>query len=272
MNKLYYFSGTGNSLWVAKQLEKQLPDYSISPIASILSDNKTIENSDLDSIGIIFPVYMYGPPLIVKRFLNKMMISENQYVFCIAVHGGYPAYTVKIVKEMLRKNGNHLNCGFCVKMPGNCIIDYDPPKSEIIREIMSSGTERIIEIAKMIKNRRMNIFEKGNPATNWVLSGLFYRFLSGTIKGYWKKYMVEDSCTACGTCVSLCPMNNIKLSNNKPIWGNTCEMCLSCIQNCPVEAIQWGKRTKKRKRYRNVEISIQELKKQKPAKKGNKGC
>jgi len=264
MNKLYYFTGTGNSLWVAKQLAKQLPDFSLEPIAGIMSENRTIKNSDSASIGIVFPVYLFGPPLIVKRFLNKLIISKNQYVFCIAAHAGYPADAVGIVRKLARKNGGHLNSGFCVNTPGNYIIEHGPPEGEIIRERLSSGKERISEIAKMVKNRTNDIIEKGNPATNWIFSGLLYRFFCGTLPGYSKKYMVEDSCNACGICVSLCPVNNIKLINNKPVWGNACELCLSCIQNCPIEAIQWGKKTKKRRRYRNPEISIQELKEQKP--------
>ena len=265
MNKLYYFTGTGNSLWVAKQLAKQLSNFSLEPIASVLSENKKIENPDSVSIGLVFPVYLFGPPLIVKRFLNTLTISKNQYVFCIAVHGGYPADTNRIVRELIRKNGGCLNSGFCVKMPGNYIIGYDPPESEIIREILSLGTGRISEIAEMVENRTNDILEKGNPATNWILSGLLYRFLGGTLPGYSKKFIVEDSCTACGTCVSVCPMNNIELSDSKPTWGKDCEMCLSCIQNCPVVAIQWGKKTKNRNRYRNPDITLEELKKQRPA-------
>ncbi|MCK5773172.1 MAG: flavodoxin family protein, partial [Thermoplasmata archaeon] len=76
MNKLYYFTGTGNSLWVAKQLAKQLSNFSIEPIANLLSDNKKIENPDSDMIGLVFPVYIFGPPLIVNRFINKLKITE----------------------------------------------------------------------------------------------------------------------------------------------------------------------------------------------------
>ena len=264
MNKLYYFTGTGNSLWVAKQLAKQLSNFGIEPMASVLSDNTKIENPASDMIGLVFPVYLFGPPLIVKRFLNKLKSTENQYVFCIAVHGGYPANTVGIALKWIRKNGGHLNSGFCVKTPGNYLIDYDPPEREVVSEILSSGTDRIGEIVNIIENRTNDIFEKGNPATNWIFSGLLYRFLSNSLPGYSKKFLVEDSCTACGTCVSVCPMNNIELNDNKPIWGMDCELCLSCIQNCPVEAIQWGNKTKKRIRYRNPEITLEELTEQRP--------
>ena len=211
------------------------------------------------AIGLIFPVYLYGPPLIVGRFLEKLEISENQYVFYIAVHGGYPAQTIRVVRKLIEKNRGHLDCGFCLKMPGNCIIDYDPPTDELINEIIISANDRIRAIAEMVKDRTRGVFEKGNPVTNWILTGIFYRLLIGSVPNYSKKYVVEDFCTGCGTCVSVCQMNNVKLEDEKPAWGTSCEMCLSCIQNCPVEAIQWGNRTKKRKRYRNPEISTKEL-------------
>ena len=264
MNKLYYFTGTGNSLWVAKQLAKSLSGFSLESVSTSLAKNENIENPESASIGLIFPVYIFGPPLIVKRFLKKLQVSKNQYVFCIAVHGGYPANTIHYVRNLFRKEGGHLNSGFCIKMPDNYIMNTDPPSNEIVKEIMTSAMNRISAIAEMAKNNTNGVFEKGNPITNWIFTGVLYRLFIGKLSGYSKKYVVEDSCNACGTCVSVCPMNNIELKGNKPIWGTSCEMCLSCIQNCPVQAIQWGNKTKMRTRYRNPEISIQELKNQNP--------
>lgn len=262
MNKLYYFTGTGNSLWAARQLAKSLPDFSLERLTASLSENETIENSESSVIGLIFPVYLFGPPLIVKRFLEKLKISRNQYVFCIAVHGGYPADTIRVVRKLIKKKGGHLDSGFCLRTPDNYILNSNPPSKAIIQQILTSGIKRIGEIVKTVKDRAKGVFESGNPVTNWLFTGILYRLFIGTLPGYSKKYIVEDSCNSCGICVSVCPMANIKLKEGKPIWGTSCEMCLSCIQHCPVEAIQWGKKTKNRTRYRNPEISVQELRNQ----------
>ena len=59
----------------------------------------------------------------------------------------------------------------------------------------------------------------------------------------------ESKCIGCGKCVSLCPLNNIKLENNKPVWNGNCTHCMACISYCPTEAIEYGKKSAKKPRY-----------------------
>jgi ferredoxin len=263
MNKIFYFTGTGNSLWTVKQLLSQLPAFEMHSAVNIVNRSNKEDITRCDSIGFVFPVYLYGPPLIATKFLSTLYITEKQYTFYIGVHGGYLADTINVVRKVLKKNNGHLNAGFGLKMPGNCIIDYSPPEKEIIEQRIRESKKRIIEIADFIKNRRSGHFEMGNHLGNWLLTGILYKLLIRTLPGYSKKFVVEDRCNSCEICKKVCPVSNIKIENNRPIWGSYCEMCLACIQNCPVEAIQWGKRTKKRSRYRNPYISIRELQNQK---------
>ncbi len=263
MNKLFYFTGTGNSLWAAKELISQDSSFELHSVANVLNSSTKADVSGCDCIGFLFPVYLYGPPLIASKFLSTLNITENQYSFYIAVHGGYLADTINVARKMVTKNMGHLDSGFGLKMPGNCIIDYDPPKKEIIKERITECKNRIVEIADFIKDRRTGHYEKGNSVGNWFLTGILYRLLIRTLPGYSKKYLVEDRCNSCETCQKVCPVSNTRIERSRPVWGNNCEMCLACIQNCPIEAIQWGKRTKKRIRYRNPYVSIRELKNQK---------
>lgn len=64
-----------------------------------------------------------------------------------------------------------------------------------------------------------------------------------------KDFYVEESCIACGKCERLCPLNNIKIVDKKPIWHDKCTHCMACIGNCPVNAIQYGDITKGKEPY-----------------------
>ena len=67
---IYYFSGTGNSYYVAKALSKSLHDtmQSIESAQSIKQD---------EIIGIVTPVYFFGLPDIVKDFLERLSVSPS---------------------------------------------------------------------------------------------------------------------------------------------------------------------------------------------------
>lgn len=74
-----------------------------------------------------------------------------------------------------------------------------------------------------------------------------------------KSFWINSNCNTCGICKSICPSKNIELKDGKPLWKHQCEQCLACIQWCPKQAIQYGKKTEKRKRYTNPYVSIKEL-------------
>jgi len=65
---IFYFSGTGNSLQVSKDIAEQLGDIELISIPNII--NNDIIQVQAESIGIVFPVYMLGLPLIVEDFIK----------------------------------------------------------------------------------------------------------------------------------------------------------------------------------------------------------
>ena len=63
-------------------------------------------------------------------------------------------------------------------------------------------------------------------------------------------FKVDDKCIGCGKCEQICPLNNIKIQNAKPVWGKNCTHCMACICGCPKEAIEYGKKSVGQRRYR----------------------
>jgi len=117
--EIYYFSGTGNSLVVARDIIEKINGKLIS-IPSQMDKERII--TDADIIGIVFPVYYVGLsniPLIVKQFVKKLDEIDSKYIFAVCTYGGGSGSTLKMLDEMIRKRGGHLGSGFGVQMPQN---------------------------------------------------------------------------------------------------------------------------------------------------------
>lgn len=77
---IYFFSGTGNSLKIAKDLSNQLED---SKIIQISEKNLSITNdTSSDKIGFVYPIYFNGLPAMVKKFIESLQFNKDVYFFC----------------------------------------------------------------------------------------------------------------------------------------------------------------------------------------------
>ncbi|PKG31933.1 EFR1 family ferrodoxin, partial [Methanoregula sp.] len=156
------------------------------------------------------------------------------------------------------RGGRGLDAGFGVSMPGNYILMYESPAGEKQREILKKADETIAGIAAAVS--RCEKRSLPSSLINRMLYFLAYPYFRSHARDGDKKFSVSEQCTACGTCVAVCPSKNIELVNDRPVWKHRCELCCSCIHNCPARAIQAGAKTPSRGRYRNPEISVTDLK------------
>jgi len=249
---IFYFTGTGNSLKVARDLAKELGDAAIVSIPKVI--NKEIDLS-AERIGIVYPVYMFGMPLIVSRFIKQLKADKNKYIFAVATYGGKAANTLGQNARELKAEGLELSAGFLVRMPGNYTPLYGALPMDKQEKIFSISGQKIKDIATFIKNKRSGRIEKDALLVRWLFS-VIYKFASPKIPFLDKDFWVDEKCNSCGTCVKACPVNNIKLVEGKPVWLRHCEQCFACLHWCPTEAIQYGKKTSDRKRYRNPEVKL----------------
>ncbi|MCX5712222.1 MAG: EFR1 family ferrodoxin [Candidatus Omnitrophica bacterium] len=252
---LFYFSGTGNSLQVARDLAKELINAEITAIAKVIGKNPDFS---ADRIGIIFPVYMFGMPLIVKKFVEELKVDKNKYIFAIATCGGKAGNTLRQADQLLKAHGLSLAAGFIIRMPGNYTPLYGALPKKKQDKLFAKELSRIKEIVQIVKNNNQYKIEGDAFLVRGIFSAL-YKKMSAMIPLLDKDFWADEKCIHCGTCVKICPVKNVKLVNRVPVWLHKCEQCFACLQWCPVEAIQYGKNTAKRKRYHNPTVKWEEL-------------
>lgn len=248
-NIIFYFTGTGNSLKVAKDMSKFLGDSKV--IAMTAFKDHDILN-DAERIGFIFPVYG-ALPNFVNKFISEIKLPNNTdiYYFTIVTCGHFKWNSISIVNEKLREKGIILHAGYNVKMVANAISLYNIP--EKLEKIHKKSQARINFIAEKIKQKKQNKISPINPLFFWQ-----DKFLE-LLPSMDKDFNVSSDCKGCGICKQLCPVKNIEMVNGIPAFKHNCEQCLACIHHCPSKAINCNDRTQNKKRYINPDVTIGEI-------------
>ncbi len=258
--EVYCFTGTGNSLVVARDIAERI-DAKLVSIASVM-DEESI-SIDADVVGIVFPAYYMRMPGIVERFVDKLTNLEGKYVFAIVTVGGVAGSVLTRLSEAISEHGGSLAAGFIVRMPANYIHDADALPLFLQRRMFRGWGKRADKIAYAIRSRQRGLARMFNPIMTLLFSGQIdkaYRKgeLSPDID---QNFWVDGECNGCSVCLRICPVGNIKMVGDRPVWQHHCEKCLTCIQWCPKEAIQFADATTKRKRYHHPDVGLSDLRK-----------
>jgi len=258
-NTIFYFTGTGNSLKVAKDIAAGLEDASIISMAANIGG--VADFAPGGSVGFVFPVYYCGLPQLVQEFISKIDLSNASYIYIACTYGaaGGNAGCISQTKRILKTKGKLLNSAFYVKCVDNFILwtwDVTPSKKH---PALHEGARKKSEyIAKIVSQGRAHQDKSLTEYTGPILFG-YSKFLK-TVQAGDKAFSCSHGCTSCGLCADVCPTDNIYMSNNQPVWkSERCQRCLACLHLCPAACIQYGKVTAKRQRYKNPHITTGEL-------------
>ncbi|WP_105615454.1 EFR1 family ferrodoxin [Vallitalea okinawensis] len=253
-----YFSGTGNTAWVAEKLKSSLiakdHDVNMFSIEEIEAAELIDEFKKSDIIGFLYPGYGCDMPKVYDEYLSKLEginLKINTRAFSIMTAAMYIADGAIITKPLCERIGAELVWGNVIIMP--CNFDTPVPLFKIPNndKIAKMKKRALIKIEKIVQRIEKN--EKhydGGDLFN-VVTGKMHR---GGWRGAMDKYGIhinESICTSCGICVRLCPANNLHIAEKgQPVkTNNNCSVCLRCINNCPNDAIRMFS-TKTKSKYR----------------------
>ncbi len=242
---ILYFSGTGNSKYIASVLASRIGERVVSA-NEYIKNGELVETHDGERLIFVSPVYAWRIPRLFQDFIKKCGFNGQAYF--VITCGDSVCNAEKYVKKFCKKTGLELMGIAQIVMPENYIAMFSAPSKQEIPEIIAKAKEKTENLAEnIIKNQKLPPVKTnmlGKFLSSRIVNGGFYTFSVSA-----KKFYATDNCIACGKCVTECMLNNITLENGKPKWGKDCTHCMACICKCPTEAIEYGKKTKDKDRY-----------------------
>ena len=245
---IYYFTGSGNSLHVAREMQKRLPGSDIIPIVSLLNNDSIKANAE--TIGIVFPIHAMTLPIPVKKFLIKLDIRSTGYIFAIATRGGTTSDAFIEIDKALRKSGRSLDAYMYITMANNDpkFKDWKPETNERMTAIELEARNKLDSLQKAIQDKEKSR-EKDTTGMTFDYVYPLNRLMEGVIRmGLYfveitkaNNYFYSDTkCVGCGTCEKVCPSKKIKIIDKKPVWQNdvNCYFCYACVNYCPKISVQ----------------------------------
>lgn len=242
---VFYFTATGNSLYVAKKIGGKL----IS-IPQIMKTGDSAYNDDV--IGIVYPCYAGGIPRIVRSFIEKFKL-DAKYIFAIMTYGNEHTSALEQMYKFAGENGLRFDYMNYILM-----IDNYLPMFKMEEQIANSAKKEIenstFTLVNDIQDRKSGMPDAGFMDKFW---GMVFRSGEKKMTGENAdmRLTVDKSCTLCGTCPKVCPVNNISVSNAVS-FHHQCEGCLACIHHCPSKSIHiTGEKSTERFRNENIELA-----------------
>ena len=243
---ILYFSGTGNSKYVAKRIADALGDEIVNLNDRIkASDSSSIETDE--RVIIVTPTYAWRIPRVVRDWLLKTELRGARLAWFVMTCGSEIGNADKYNRELCTEKRLACMGTAQIVMPENYIAMFSAPQADEAREIVAKTEPNIDCVIASIQSNQPFAPTRNN---------LYDRFMSGPVNLIFYKFCVKadaftvsDTCIGCGQCAKRCPMNNVTLKDGKPVWGKNCTHCMACICYCPKEAIEYGKKSVGQPRY-----------------------
>lgn len=251
---IFYYSGTGNSEYVAKELGRLSGDKTNPVYIPKVIEGEKLEVYDDGSIGFVFPIYSWGVPPIVLDFVERLSapIFKDRYVWAVCTCGDETGNAMKHFDMALRRvGGKGLDLCASVIMPNAYVLlpGFKVDSPAVIDAKLNAAPKRVRELAELIKKRKKGVNDV-NTGSMPAIRSLVYPFFRkwGINPGKW--HFDSLLCISCGKCARICPVHNVKLNGDgHPVWGKNCLSCCGCFHVCPNRAIDYGKVTNDKKQY-----------------------
>ncbi|WP_320130204.1 EFR1 family ferrodoxin [uncultured Sphaerochaeta sp.] len=249
---ILYFSGTGNTRFIAKRLFEALKEEHHEVTLASMEDNpaETYTGYDLYCLG--FPVYACTMPENFSAYCQKLALPTTKKVVFFSTLGFYGGNGMRTISKQFIKRGMQPLYAAEIRMPGSDGLVFMKKQSKYVRNLQQRDFFHDKDIEKAIDSMVESISNEKVPTLSQiaplhlggvVVGGLMHVSFGLVTNWYKKKFRANDACIGCHLCEKNCPVSNIKVEGKTVHFSDTCIICMRCINNCPAEAIQIGKLT-----------------------------
>jgi ferredoxin len=244
---IFYFTSTGNCLAVAKAIGGK----QVSIPQVINSPDLRFED---DVIGLVFPIYGFGLPKTVRRFIENVA-WEADYAFAVGTYGNMPGATMYNVQRLAEKHGKRFDYAESLLMVDNFLPMFDISKqAEMLPQ--KKTDENLARIVADVTARKKLQAKASLPLR--MLAAIISAANQSVMNGSnGRQFKVDDNCSKCGVCAGVCPCGNISVAE-KPGFGGNCEFCLACAHHCPKGVIH-VKGEKSAVHWRHPNVTLGEI-------------
>lgn len=256
--RFHVFSGTGNSLHLAKAIAGQMEAEGWGTELLRVGGNGALPElpgpppEEVPGEGLdvfVFPVYALSVPHIMQAYIARLgrvdRGGRRSRAAVLATNGrissrfrdGHEGQALAQAERILARRGWDIVYRETFDYPQS-ITSVINPQSEATREkILGLMEGRTREVAADLAAGRSRKRPAGPIAhlLGWPF-GLAYNLVGR--RAWAMTFAADRRCDGCGLCARECPVKAIRMIRGRPDWSYACEGCEGCINRCPRAAIQ----------------------------------
>ena len=245
--KILYFSGTGNTAYTAARIREKLVSKGEDVDVIPLEKTDAHLQSEADELYFGFPIYACEMPPLVKQFLTRLPEGEQTVVHLFCTKAYFSGKAMLKAASLFEEKGYHVASLYERKMPGSDGLAFLKKDSSAAKKLINNFNDDFSDLDTWLNTSDDipvpgRISDPGGTLFGWLLE-----VMAGGMK---KKFYADDRCISCGRCTGICPVGNISLKEGSVTFSDKCALCMRCIHQCPAEAIQIGKMTSGKFRYK----------------------
>jgi len=252
---LFYFSGTGNSEYMAKFFGREMGADCYS-IEEEVNFSQLIQSNNV--IGFCYPIYGSRLPRNMRQFVSGHLEGlKGKKLIIFVTQWAFSGDGARVLTDLLPKGHAEVIYGEHFNMPNN--ISNTAFLKEVSQEKMEAkiaGAEAKMLVAcanikaGIVNRRGFSPFSKflgkfqGVP---WQRKSSSVGLVAGSMEAkIATSVRVDRRCTTCLICIDVCPVKNLGLKNGRIDHNNDCVGCFRCVNQCRSKAISvMGKRKPK---------------------------